>query len=181
MVAHYLESWRGLVHQCQEASRQFRDGIAHGTPKLNAFATESLVVHLINGGYLAQAMPGVVSAELARGAGDEPDVRLALIGGETARLQVKSTGPTTWQRAGAHDALADFFVWANLGPFCAHAGEVHLWVLSAPGRFLRAGLDWRSERQFARLTQEHAVCLRVPLTALRGGSSQTDDPCSVAA
>lgn len=167
---HFLSIWHGLVEQCLVANRQFREGIALGTPKLNAYITESLAVHLVNSGYLAAALPAVVRAELARGAGSEPDVLLTMVSGAQSRLEVKATGPTTWQRASAKDAAADFFIWINLGPYCADAGAVHVWVVPDPGRFLRAGLDWRSEREFARLTAEGAVCVKVPLGAILPGT-----------
>lgn len=147
-------------------NQRFRPGISLGTPKLPAYITESLAVRLINAGRLRTVLPAVVTAVLARGSGSEPDVKVTLQDGATARLEVKSTGPTTWQRASAKDAEADYFIWINLAPFVAGTGLAHVWVLPQPGRFLRAGLDWRSEREFTRLTEQHAVCLPVSIDSI---------------
>ena len=165
-IVRFLGIWYDLVRQCITANREFRPPIALGTPKLSSFVTESLAVYLINAGLLRTFLPEVQGAALARGTGDEPDVGLTLAGGATGTLEVKSTGPTTWQRASAKDAAADYFLWINLAPFCQGAGMARVWVLPQPQRYLRQGLDWRSEREFLRHTNDHAMCVEVPMAAL---------------
>lgn len=165
-IVHFLDIWYALVRQCVSANLEFRSPIALGTPKLCAFVTESLAVYLINAGHLRTLLPEVQGATLARGTGGEPDVALTLRDGTAATMEVKSTGPTTWQRASAKDAAADYFVWINLGPFCEGTGTARVWVVRQPHRYLEQGLDWRSEREFVRHTNNDVMCLDVPMAAL---------------
>ncbi len=138
-------------------------------PKLNHYATESLAVHAINRGLLRGVLPEVLHADLARGAGTEPDVWVTIAGsGVRRKLEVKSTGPSEWQRASQRDVDADLFIWVNCAPLCTGSGVVHVWVLRTPNRYLRADLDWRSEAAFRDLTAHTAVCVVIPLRDILG-------------
>ena len=165
-IVHFLDRWYAQVRDCIAANRTFRAPIALGTPKMCAFVTESFAVYLVNHGYLRSLLPEVHQATLARGTGGEPDVALTQRDGSSATLEVKSTGPTTWQRASAKDAAADYFLWINLGPFCEGTGTARVWVLRQPHRYLRQGLDWRSEKEFVRRTEKDVMCLEIHVAAL---------------
>lgn len=162
-IDRFLNVWRDLVTHCARANLQFRPGITLGTPKLRSLITESLAVHLVNDGNLRVALPDVCHATLAGGTGDQPDVRVTRANGAAATLEVKSTGPATWQRASAKDAASDFFLWINLAPLCNGEGVAHVWVLRRPQQHLYAGMDWRSEEQFSEFTREEAIRVVVHL------------------
>jgi len=164
-----LLEWQKLMRHCNAANVRFTDGLALGTPKLNSLATESLAVHAINRGLLRGVLPEVLHADLARGAGAEPDVWLTVVGsGVRLTLEVKSTGPSEWQRASQRDADAAVFVWVNCASLSSGSGVVHVWVLRTPNSYLRAGLDWRSEAAFRDLTAHTAVCVVIPLRDILG-------------
>ena len=163
---HFLSLRQDLVRQCTRANTQFREGISFGTPKLNAYITESLAVELINAGYLAEVLPNVRSATLARGAGDEPDALMTLQSGATATLEVKSTGPTSCNGRHLKTRRVRASFGSRLVPFARGPATHTSGYSKTQRRYLRAGLDWRSEREFARLTKGDAVCIQVPLLAL---------------
>ncbi len=162
-IDRFLSVWRDLVTHCARENLQFRTGITLGTPKLCSLITESLAVHLVNDGYLRVALPDVCHAVLAGGTGAQPDVRVTRSNGVSATLEVKSTGPATWQRASAKDAASDFFLWINLAPLCSGEGVAHVWVLTDPRQHLYAGMDWRSEKQFSEFTGGEALRVVVHL------------------
>ncbi len=159
-ISAFFHEWLLLVLHCRAANKRLKPRARLGTPKLNSLVTECLAIHLINGGYLRAALPDVDHAELARGTGPEPDAWVSLIGAQQrGTMQIKATGPSTWQRASGGDATADVFLWLHCALLCTDARTIHAWTLRRPQGHLRAGLDWRSETQFAQFAHGTATCV----------------------